>query len=198
MAGYNVLYVIGWEGEPPDAPIKVGKANDIVNRFAGYRTGSWRDIAVKELFFVKCSDGVVFDRQLKNTFYSDEDDAALKLIDGMTNESIVVIESAVHDALRAKGLHHRGEWFVGGADVIVETARSIIREDFGAEYETSRSMLRKLRMWNIEAEEQEHRKKHPIGVDRSTIAATRYATENLKYQRVRGPKRVAAKPGFRY
>lgn len=62
------------------------------------------------------------------------------------------VEASIHSALNAMGLRINREWFCGGPDVVIETAKQVASALCDGEYMTCMSMLRRIKMWKIEAE----------------------------------------------
>lgn len=129
-AGYDAVYIIGFDGQPENAPLKVGIASDVHVRLHGMQTGNWQKIVVHEILFVQRHDN------------GDRGFAVAPRI-----------EAEIHQILRSKGLHHQGEWFAGGSKLIIEIAKEVAARHSAAGYLTCASMLRRMKMWKIEAEE---------------------------------------------
>ncbi len=129
-AGYDAIYIIGFDGQPDDAPLKVGIASDIHVRLHGMQTGNWQKIVVHEILFVQRHDN------------GDRGFAVAPRI-----------EAEIHEILRAKGLHRQGEWFAGGSNLIIEIAKEVATRQSAAGFLTCASMLRRMKMWKIEADE---------------------------------------------
>lgn len=146
-AGLGALYIIGWEQDGDAAPLKVGIATDIYSRLGSIQGTNWKTLSVKELLFVP-------------------PDAPLR-----------EIEAAVHANLTSQGLLAVREWFHGGTEVIIETAKRIITAHY-IEYVTCRSMLRRLRIVNSEAEID---RTDQAPVDRTIIALTALVKDSQRY-----------------
>lgn len=153
-AGYGVIYVVGFSGDPPDAPVKVGMAGDIAQRMAGFRTGNWREMGFHELLFVRDRVSEVVDRKIRDAWRADEDEQAIALMEehAPDADSLYELERSIHAALTEKGLHQKREWFFGGPAAVVETAKNLLRSR-ALPFETCSSMKRRLKLWAMEAEE---------------------------------------------
>jgi hypothetical protein len=144
-AGFRAIYIVGFADDGEAAPVKVGIANVIHQRLHGLQTSNWRKIGVHEILFMN-TDGPIALRS----------------------------EQTIHAELRRQGHHVSGEWFAGGAEFVIATAKRVITETIGEEYETCTSMRRKLKMWSIEAEEMAH-----SAIKRATSRQQTYARSVL-------------------
>lgn len=152
-AGFMALYFVGFEGDGETAPIKVGIATNVHSRLGALQTGNWRALIVHELLFVHCGEAWVRSLEIEEHTrgrYA-ERQKALKELEGRPMVSVNQIEFVIHRELKAAGLHCRGEWFNGGVERLVQLAKDVIQGG-SVEYHTCKSMLRKLKMWKVEAE----------------------------------------------
>lgn len=147
--GYAGIYFVGWEGDPDDAPIKVGIADNPFERFGNFQCGNWRKLQVHEILYVMSRPHAKDWRPMLNS--SGENVAFSYDKWGRGFVQARLIEAAVHANLKQAGVHHRGEWFSGGIDYLVSAVKREISETFSHEYLSHRSMLRRLKMWKEEA-----------------------------------------------
>lgn len=156
-AGYGTIYFLGFEGDAIPAPLKVGCARNVQDRLSSHQTSNWRTIVVQEILFIKCRASLVLERRVRDARrHDDAEDIHAALLDEMCAEDmpVEVVEDAIHADLDRQGLRVRGEWFSGGAELLVGSAKRVLRE-MGMEFDTSRTMMRRLKMWKIESQEAE-------------------------------------------
>lgn len=161
--GYAGIYFIGWDGDSETDPIKIGIAEDPIARFSNFQCGHWRRLVAHELLWVRSRP---HSKDFKVRAVDRFGDPVAMSYDKYGEGYVPVrdIESAIHQSLKRQGFHHTGEWFRGGVGPLVKLAKDAITIGFSHEYLDNASMLRKLKMWMIEAEEAEPRRKPRIDV----------------------------------
>lgn len=127
-AGFNSIYVIGYQGDPSGSPLKVGTARDVHSRLHSIQVGNWRQLTLHELFFIRPGPD-----------------------DG--ERTAAALESQIHAELTRQSLAVAGEWFSGGSDLIIGTVKRVVAENYDGAVDTCVSMKRRLKMWKIEVEE---------------------------------------------
>jgi hypothetical protein len=147
--GYAGIYFVGWEGDPEDAPIKIGIADDPFSRFGNFQCGNWRRLKVHEILYVLSRPHAKDWVPLRNCHGESVGFSYDKWGRGFVQ--VRHIEAAVHAKLKEAGLHFSGEWFSGGLDALVSAVKAEITTAFSHDYLTNRSMLRRVRMWKEEA-----------------------------------------------
>lgn len=147
--GYAGIYFVGWDGDPEDAPIKIGIADNPFGRFGHFQCGNWRRLKVHEILYVMSRPHAKDWRPMLNS----GGERVGFVYDKWGREFVQVrlIEASVHAKLKECGVHHSGEWFSGGVERLVPLVKAEITEAFSHEYLTHRSMLRRLKMWKEEA-----------------------------------------------
>jgi hypothetical protein len=154
--GYAAVYFVTLKGEK-DGPCKVGVSTKPITRLTGLQVSSPFDLEFSDIIFVRCDPDAVDQAWLKRSnhlaiedfakdMYRISEDIRLNGID------LYRVERELHQEFKAAGMHLRGEWFSGGASMLVSIARAYIKKKYpGRDYLDMRSMLRKIRLMQDEA-----------------------------------------------
>lgn len=157
MAGYGSIYFIGHEGDEPAAPIKVGYTYCIMTRLVQFRNSSWKAPKVHEVLYVRGPNSTVTQRRFEMLLGDGTDpELEAKALDEAADldketAHIVQVEKAIHWKLKGLGLHHAREWFRGGPEFLVKTAREVIADQFDVPCYGHNSMRRLAATWSKEA-----------------------------------------------
>lgn len=157
MAGYACLYFVGHEGDGGTDPIKVGYTHSIFERMTQFRNAGWREPKIHELLYVRGPMSAITQRRI--SVLSGQHPDIEKSVEAFhkaceldeDTAHIVKVEAAVHAKLKAEGLHHSREWFIGGRDRLVSSAKGVIDAEFGVPCYTHNSMRRLALTWAKEA-----------------------------------------------
>lgn len=135
-AGYGQIYFVGFEGDGPEDPIKVGYTWSIVTRLNGLQNSNWRKIKVHDVLHVEATYSMVEVNAAERNRYNQK---VVSYNEAGTHPKEA--EGIVHAALRSAGLHHSREWFSGGPQRVIQIATDALKSA-NVSFMTTQSMRR--------------------------------------------------------
>ena len=160
LLGYSAVYIIGCL-ENQSLPCKVGISNSPLARLKAIQAYNPAPLDFAEIIFIRTALDPVDAAAHRNVpwyLYDELDEKQLQKFRDMgealrhSQIDARALEVSLHKMLKAKGLHHRGEWFNGGGDHIGYEARAYVKANYaGRDYLDMRSMLRKLKLMHEQA-----------------------------------------------
>ena len=161
--GYASIYFICREGET--SPCKVGHSRNPTKRVQEHQIGSPDQLVLADAIFIRSRHSVqdleeidqinsAVGRRARTWEERVEQMTAIEEIRDPVERSFISaykLEGELHAHYRKMGLRVRGEWYSGGADLLVKEAIGFLRQHYGdKDFLSIRSMKRKIKSYKEE------------------------------------------------